>query len=56
MPGDGGEDAALRHDVAERGEVAVVDVDAVGVEDEADLLDEAEPGGLDAEHVEDFGG
>lgn len=54
VPRDGGEDASLRHDVAERAEVAVVHVDAVAAEDEPDLVDQRETHRLDAQHLQDL--
>lgn len=55
VSGDAHQVALVRHDVAEEGQVAVVDVAAVEADDCAQLAEQRAPGGLDAQHVEDFG-
>lgn len=54
MPRDGSQHAAVRHDVAEGTEMTIIDVDVVRAEDNSQLTDEAEPGGLDSENGKGF--
>lgn len=54
MPGDRHELAALCHDVSERGQMSIVDVDTVTVENESELVDQALSRSLDAQHLLDF--
>ena len=53
VAGDGHEVAAAGHAVNQGGQVAVVDVAAVKLDDVADLLHQGLARGLDAQHVQD---
>jgi len=54
VPRDGQQVAARGHDVAQDGEVPVVDVGSVKLDDGTQLLEELVADGLDAEHLDDL--